>query len=288
MTDICERFLIGRNCWITDFDEYPEMLRRMRADGYRGWEFGCEPDHSPLPSTPGTLVIGQSSDHRWRRLREAFQGFDFVCAHAPFWHNEGVSLLYASRALREASIALLEETISFAADLGAHAVCFHIGHSWLPPDRIDTVLRHGLDTLVECAERSGVVLALENVPGEITFSLDRLAQIVAEYAHPRLKILLDTGHATLPASPSVPAPADASALLADFIRAQRDDIVEMHLHDNDAAGDRHWPVGRGVIDWARVCRAIVDSATPAALMIETRLDDDESRRALEGYLAEAL
>lgn len=285
MTEICDRFVIGRGGFVGD--QYPDHIERARAAGYRGWEFGSEPDHSPLPPTPGMLAIGRLSDHRRSRIRRAFEQFDFVSSHAPFWHNEGISLLYANRALREASIAALEQTIEFAADLGAHAVCIHLGRSWLPEDRVATVLRDGLSTVLDRADRCGVTIALENVPGEMTFSLDRLAELVTDFAHPRLKILLDTGHVTLPPSPSAPRPTDPSATVADFIRARADDIVEMHLHDNDGAGDRHWPVGRGVLDWAQIAQAIVDSRTPAALILESG-EPDEARRALEEYLREAV
>jgi sugar phosphate isomerase/epimerase len=286
MTKIAQRFVIGRNCWETDLDEYPDYLRRMRESGYRGWEFGCRPDRSPLPPTPGMLTIGQLSDHRARRLRVALQEYDFVCAHAPFWHDEGVSVLVPNAALREASIALLGETLDFAAGLGAHAMCFHLGHNWLPNDQSRPLLRDSLGKLLAIADRCGVTLALENVPGELTFNLDALAALVAEVAHPRLKILLDTGHATLAPGPNQPRPLDPSQMIADFTRAHGDEIIEMHLHDNDGAGDRHWPIGRGLLDWPRIAAAIVDSKTPAALIIEAS-DPDQSRAPLEGYLREA-
>ncbi|KPJ63609.1 hypothetical protein AMK68_03515 [candidate division KD3-62 bacterium DG_56] len=284
MTEIHDRFVIGRGGFVGD--QYPDHIERARTVGYRGWEFGSEPDHSPLPPTPGMLTIGRLSGDQRSRIRRAFEQFDFVSSHAPFWHNEGVSLLYANRALREASIEALEQTIDFAADLGAHAVGIHLGRSWLRPDQVGEVLRDGLGAVLNRADCCGVTIAVENVPGEMTFSLDRLGELVTDFAHPRLKILLDTGHVTLPPSPAEPPPADPTGMIADFIHAHADDIVQMHLHDNDGAGDRHWPVGRGVLDWSRIAQAIVDSRTPAALILESG-EPDEARRALEEYLREA-
>lgn len=84
-------------------------------------------------------------------------------------------------------------------------------------------------------------------------SLERLRAFAAAVGSCR--IVLDLGHAAVA--------AETGAILAPG------EVAWIDLHDNDAAADRHWPLGRGVGAGRSLHALVVAPMAPAPLVIET-------------------
>ena len=110
-------------------------------------------------------------------------------------------------------------------------------------DRVHGTLRD----VVALAETHGVTLVIENIE-DIDPSWRR--DLVASFGSDAVRLSVDTGHAHYAHSATAAPPVDyfvtdAGALLA-----------HVHLQDADGYADRHWPPGRGTVNWHAVFRAI--------------------------------
>jgi len=54
----------------------------------------------------------------------------------------------------------------------------------------------------------------------------------------------------------------------EFIRAVGQRIDAVHISDYDGQDEKHWPPGRGVIDWDAVIAALAEAGFPGPLMFE--------------------
>lgn len=109
--------------------------------------------------------------------------------------------------------------------------------------------------MADRAGRSEITIALENM---WETAPDLQEQIVGEADHPYLKASFDNGHALVfSRRPS-----------ADWIRALGDDLVHLHLHDNDGSYDEHRAVGEGTEDWPSLLEAHREAAPESILVVE--------------------
>lgn len=118
-----------------------------------------------------------------------------------------------------------------------------------------------LKDAVARAEAEGITLVIENIedidPG---FRRD----LAASFASDAVRISIDTGHAHY-AHHATGAPpvdyyvTDAGAMLA-----------HVHLQDADGFADRHWPPGRGTVNWHAVFAAIAALPQRPHLVLELR------------------
>lgn len=120
-------------------------------------------------------------------------------------------------------------------------------------------IRRGVDALLPVAEKSGIILALEN-HHESAAKQKELIAMLQQYRHSNLGICFDTGHANC-YSKSVGRTLD---LMREF-------IVTCHLHDNYGQHDDHNPPGQGAIDWERLVIAL--QTCPRLLHVETESGD---------------
>lgn len=190
---------------------------------------------------------------------------------------------------RAVALAAAEQTIEWAARLGARAVVLHLGlvgvdrrwenalrARWLQgeaetpafellsgfvaglragqaPPHLDAA-RRSLDHLVIAARHHGVRLGLEN--GEWVMAIPTLheaEQILADSDPAVVGLWCDTGHATILERLGVDS-LDAWLALAG------PRLVGLHYHDVAGLRDHLLP-GRGTIDWT----AVASRVTPAAL-----------------------
>lgn len=116
-----------------------------------------------------------------------------------------------------------------------------------------------MSAAVKRAEDQGVTLVLENVE-----DLDPMArlELAQSFASPAVRVSLDTGHAQF-AHATFGAPP-----VADFIAAAGDWLHHVHIQDGDAMGDRHWPPGKGDIDWKTVFDALGAMGATPHLVLE--------------------
>ncbi len=138
--------------------------------------------------------------------------------------------------------------IDFSAAVGAkllviHPVCLGLA---APDGRLD------VEETVRIADYGadhGVRIALENVRNT-GWALDRvLNEIGDDPETTNLGICIDIGHAFL-SDDLGDRPIDA------YLERYRDQLVHLHLHDNDGVEDDHLPPGGGRIDWINVLRTL--------------------------------
>ena len=106
-------------------------------------------------------------------------------------------------------------------------------------------IEKALNTLLPAAERSGIILALEN-GHEDCATQQQLAGFVNSFAHPFLGVCFDTGHAHCYGDRVWKRSLD---ILAPH-------IVTCHLHDNCGTFDDHNPPGEGTINWEEISAAL--------------------------------
>ncbi len=127
-----------------------------------------------------------------------------------------------------------------------------------------------LEKVVERAASIGCVIVIENIRDT---NPNPLLELVASFKSESVRMSLDVGHANLMQAIGGPTP-DA------WVRAAGNLLGHVHLQDNDAMNDYHWPAGRGSINWQTLLLAIKnletmqenrpDSLVPPRLILEVR------------------
>ncbi|MBI4173845.1 MAG: sugar phosphate isomerase/epimerase [Candidatus Aenigmarchaeota archaeon] len=137
---------------------------------------------------------------------------------------------------------LMLESIRFASISGMAMLTVHPPYpAW--PETIDYVARlqrvaqKEYATLARAAKRADVTLAIENV--EPFNTADDLRAFVDAFD---LQVTMDIGHWNI----------SGKGHYKTLLKAFKGIVANMHIHDNDGRGDRHWPLGTGNIDWRAV------------------------------------
>ncbi len=175
------------------------------------------------------------------------------------------------------TVEILLKAIRTAAELGARTVTIHCARTRCvdrfapetgPIEDVDLpgakvrIIRQ-LEILLPEAEKCNIMLALENLflPSS---AASFLVPIVREFAHPKLGLNYDSGHALLlerlpgkdPAQIaewiSCGWPDNRVALEGDQLDMMLDNVVTTHLHDNHGINDEHMMPGDGVANWKHI------------------------------------
>ncbi len=193
--------------------------------------------------------------------------------HAPFYAHldearagNWLSLSAPDEDLRRETRDRTEVSMRIMADLGAGIAVLHPGapsHAG-EADSMDE-LRKSLEELLSLAERLGLVLAVENIPAPLGHA-GPLAEFIAEFGHPRVKVCLDAGHANI---------TDGDHLEAAF-RSLAPLTAATHLHDNDGIRDDHLIPGKGNISWPPLWKALEAAGYAGPLTYELRRGGESS------------
>lgn len=129
------------------------------------------------------------------------------------------------------------------------------------PERFWQMNYEFMGRLCDVAKEYDITVCFENMP-MLALSMSRPAdtlRFVKTLNHPNMKVCLDTGHCSVFRE----QPGDAVRLIGkDYLRV-------LHVHDNDAAGDRHWLPYTGFIDWEDFNRALHDIGFEGVVSLET-------------------
>lgn len=227
-------------------------------------------------------MVGVRSEQDWetrfrlhRAVRAQFQGV--IAVHGPFI---GMEYAHIDHLIREAVNRRLDMTFKVALALRASRVVLHSGYK----PEID-LFKLQDDWLKRCGEfwqreirrwaDAGIGIVLEN---DIEKTPDLLVRLVSEVESPFLGLCMDIGHQHLFSE------LDAR----EWVRRMDHRLVHIHLHDNDRTGDRHWPIGRGTIDFEPFYAAVMRQVPQATLSLEVE-DEMEVKmgdlRNLANYFA---
>jgi sugar phosphate isomerase/epimerase len=114
---------------------------------------------------------------------------------------------------------------------------------------------------VGLAERHGVTLVIENIE-DIDPSWRRA--LVDSFGSDSVKLSIDTGHAHYAHGATGAPPVDY------FVTDAGESLGHVHLQDADGFADRHWPPGRGTVNWHAVFRAVAALPQRPHLVLELR------------------
>jgi len=180
-------------------------------------------------------------------LFENYSG-DFIL-HAPY-HGMNIACLFES--IRKASVEVMTDCFSVAADIGAHVV-LHPGYFAWEQERELAHRQFGksLQELRDAARELSVTFYFENM-GDMNFFNLRTPKDLALIED--VGFALDVGHANL------------NHCLTGFLDVG---IDHMHIHDNDGKKDTHSPVGEGEIDFPPVIAALQSNRSTSVIEVKT-------------------
>lgn len=232
-------------------------------------------------------VLADLSDH----LRDS--GLRAHSVHAPITESlrDGVwgpaySLATTDESARTRAVDETIIALRAAQQLQATFLVLHLGVPLAQqPDgrdnRRDAVLR-SLDALHAAAVGSGVRLALEVIPNQIS-EADALVRVIEEELDATdIGICLDSGHAFLMGD------------LVDAIEEVAGHLVTTHLHDNRRVSDDHLVPFDGAIDWAEAAMTLQKVGYEGVWLFELAATDtprrvleraQSARRRLERFLS---
>ena len=131
---------------------------------------------------------------------------------------------------------------------------------------------------VKRAEELGVVLVIENIedidPG------DRLA-LADSFNSPAVAVSIDTGHAFYAHGATGAPPVDY------FVKSAGTRLAHVHIQDADGYADRHWPPGKGTLNWHAFFAALAKTGASPRLVLELA-DETRLREGADWLIAEGL
>lgn len=196
---------------------------------------------------------------RHRAVRGQFSGR--VALHGPFI---GMAYNHIDHLIRDAVQRRMDMTFEAAAGLRAGRVVLH---TYLPREiGLFKLTEPWLQWNTEFWKReitrwadAGIEVVLENETEE---SPDLAIRLVGEVNSRFLGLCMDIGHHHL--FSDIPA--------AEWVRRMGTRLRHVHLHDNDRSCDRHWPLGRGTIDFEPFLAALLLHA-PQQATVSLEVDD---------------
>jgi sugar phosphate isomerase/epimerase len=221
-------------------------LEQMAAHGFDTVELFATRTHLDYHSATAVARLGswlQSLGLRaWSMhapITESFVGGEW---------GRPYSTAASDAAIRAEAIAETTTAVKAARDLGCGVIVLHLGLPRSQPvprgDNDAAAARRSLEPIVEACETTGVQLALEVIPNELS-----TAGAIVEWLEGDLDLggagaCLDLGHAHLTGG----AP-EAAELLSGH-------IVTTHVHDNRGKSDDHLVPFDGTIDWPATLMAL--------------------------------
>ena len=163
----------------------------------------------------------------------------------------------------------LAQDLDAAEALGATHIVIHSpfstwDHNNLPayPDGEQHVFERcnaNMAAAVKRAESAGICFVIENIEDKDPAARVRLAKA---FNSPAVKVSIDTGHAHYAHGSTGAPPVDY------YVRAAGTELMHIHLQDADGHADRHWPPGKGTVNWHAVFAALKATGATPRLILE--------------------
>ena len=166
---------------------------------------------------------------------------------------------------RQAGLDLVRNRLEFCARIGSPSVVMHVDldEAELRDPAGNAAfydrLHRSFDALAADCDRTGVKIAVENLPGApMDRQIEMFSTLFERHSPEVVGLAYDCGHAEL----SEPG---AFRLLESF----GDRLIATHLHDNRSVRDDHLLPGDGKIDYERMLTLIAATAYEPPLTFET-------------------
>jgi sugar phosphate isomerase/epimerase len=177
-----------------------------------------------------------------------------------------LNIISLNPAIRAESIKQVKENIQLTGELGGQLLVLVTGrrHPLLPAS-FEYSWQLALEAIRECNEtaiRSGVKIGVENVRNQFVDRGIDVKHMVDDLADENIKGVIDVANANVVENP------------LHALEAVRDDLILVHLSDNDGKAWTHSPVGRGKIDFQAVADKIREIEFNGPCILEVTDDRD--------------
>lgn len=235
-----------------------DILAEISRAGIHGVEIFCSLAHFNYraPQVVQDLA-GWLGDHRLQ-LHSLHSPTERDLAPGRRESGAPISICDPERVRRLDAVDEVKRALEVAERIPFPYLIQHLGHGRqaMDPRQFDAAFS-SLEHLVVFAKQRGVVIALENTPGELT-SPSSLRQFIQETRLHNLRMCFDTGHAHL---------EDGIEASFDMMRER---LVSTHVHDNHGERDEHLLPHEGTINWDVALQALAGAAQPLPMVLELK------------------
>jgi sugar phosphate isomerase/epimerase len=235
----------------------PAMLQAYASVGIPTVEIFCSAPH-----------FDYRTEQTVREMADCLRstGMALHSLHAPTERNlahgrdNGAPLAISEpeRARRIEAIDEMKRALEVAERIPFRFFVVHLGSERQPADqrRIDAAFS-SLEQMVLFAKQRGVVIALENTPGELG-APSTLHHFIAQTHLHDLRLCFDAGHANIDGG------------IAPSFELMRDLVVTTHIHDNHGDKDEHLVPFDGTIDWPATFAVLATAPQPLPVVLELK------------------
>ena len=235
-----------------------DILAGISRDGIQGIEIFCSLGHFNYSMLRIVRDLADwLNDHRLQ-LHGLHSPTERDAAPGRRESGVPISICDPERVRRLDAVDEVKRALEVAEQIPFRYLIQHLGHGRqsMDPRKFDAAF-NSLEHLVVFAKQRGVVIALENTPGELT-SPSSLRQFIHETRLNDLRMCFDTGHAHL-----------EDGIEASF-EMMRERAVSTHIHDNHGERDEHLLPYEGTIDWDVALQAIAGATQPLPIVLELK------------------
>ncbi len=178
---------------------------------------------------------------RVKKLKEL--GLKYT-VHGPF---ADVNTAAFSNNLRRVFKRIYERSLNYAYRLSSEVWVLHAGIrtglNFFFPEDIWSKNREFIKFLADRAEDYGIMIAIENlINGGLIRTASEVIRLLREINSQNLAICLDIGHLNV---------INRGKIIND-VKRLIDNVIELHVHDNDGKTDQHLRVGSGGVRWEKI------------------------------------
>jgi sugar phosphate isomerase/epimerase len=242
-------------------------MARLAELGFSEFEVMVHPGHL----WPADLSAAERGE--LRRLI-AHNGWTLTSLNMP---NIDINVAAAAPGMRAYSLALLDDTVRLAGDLGARGVVIGPGKAnpLFPAESAELIghFHAALDRLCPIAQACGTALWVENIPFAFLPGIGELMDALDRYGDDAVRVVYDVANAHFIGE-------DFAAGLARC----RTRLALVHLSDTGRQAFRHDAVGLGTVPFAQVPAALAAVGHDARPMLEI-ISRDPDRDIVESAAA---
>ncbi|WP_121616477.1 sugar phosphate isomerase/epimerase family protein [Virgibacillus halodenitrificans] len=186
---------------------------------------------------------------RFSNVKTYLNSYPFTYSvHGPMFD---LNLTSENAAVRQTALNELKKTIEIAAEIQAHHVIIDPGICMFQIFDKHQAQRRALEAIRELqqhAKQYRQPIAIENIGhnGTELFNQEEFCHLLDHFPDKEmLGLVLDTGHANL-----------NNWDIPEVIEATKDQLLAIHLNDNDGHTDNHLAIGDGNINWKPIFKKL--------------------------------
>ena len=249
------------------------LLAEIIRAGIDSIEIFCSPPHFNYASDEAVRKLADWLEERQMKIYSLHSPSERDTVVGKRESGIPISICDPERARRIDAVDEVKRALEVAERIPFRFLVQHLGsgRQSLDQRRLDAAF-NSLELLVVFAKQRGVVIALENTPGEMT-SPSSLRHFIEDTRLHDLRMCFDSGHAHIEEG------------VETSFETMRERVVTTHIHDNHGQMDEHLLPYEGTIDWDAALAALANSPQPLPLVLE--LKDHPARGNVLAKIADA-